>query len=131
MRLVHNQAAPVRPREIGLVGRRRQVDHFVRGHEHVELVDATVAAVLEPPLVFQDLLSRLFRAVVHDHVEVGPRLELALPVRERRQRRDDEEWPPQPLRRMEVVEERHRLHRFAEPHLVGEDRILFQVPVER
>ena len=61
----------------------------------------------------------------------GPRLEFALPVGQRRQRRDDEEWPPQPLRGMEVVEERHRLHRLAEPHLVGEDRILFEVPVER
>ena len=65
-----------------------------------------------------------------DDVEVGPQRELALPVRQGRERRHDEERPLDPLHLLQRVQERERLRRLAEAHLVAKDHVPLEVPIE-
>lgn len=59
-----------------------------------------------------------------------PYLELALPVRHRAQRSDDEERAAARRVAANVLEDRHRLDGLAEAHLVCEDGVLLVVPAE-
>ena len=58
-------------------------DHFKRRDEDVELVDIFQSlsfAALKKEFVFLEHCSTGIGAVVHNHVQVGPRFELTVPV---------------------------------------------------
>eukprot|EP00964_Phaeocystis_antarctica_P050375 scaffold29246_cov66-Phaeocystis_antarctica.AAC.7 len=95
---------------------------------------SALAVRCQPPvrveLVAEHELARLAAAVVQEHVEVSPVLNLALPVCEGRQRCDDQEGATDVLRLPQVLEQRDGLRRLAQPHLVGEHHVASLVPRE-
>jgi hypothetical protein len=91
------------------------------GEDELVRSDADVEGVLGVPSLSL-LLSLLLSSVVHHELE--PRQELAelhLPIEHNTRRNDDEVRTPLSFVTREMGEERNRLNRFTETHLVGEN----------
>lgn len=68
--------------------------------------------------------ARVLLADIGDDIEVGrPELELALPVDDRRERHRHEERARAVALLVQRVQERDRLYRLAQAHLVSQDRV--------
>lgn len=73
-------------------------------------------------LVLLQHLATDHAAVVHDHVEVGPRAELALPVGDGGEWRDDEEGAAD-AHALDLLQECDGLDGLAQAHFVGQDAV--------
>lgn len=92
-------------------------------YNYSKSVNDPYLTVLVVHLIFLDHVTARCRSVVHDHVEIGPRLKLPLPVADRRKRNDDEEWSTDAVAE-HLLHEAYALYCFSETHLVREDTIL-------
>lgn len=79
--------------------------------------------ILIQHLILLDHLPADLAAVVDDGIHLSPGAELALPVGDGGQGRDDEEWPPDPQQEY-FVEERDGLDGLPQAHLIRQDAVL-------
>ena len=120
---------------------------FVRRHDHMEVVRRRSAARRPPPAARRPAaaLGVVLRLggpqVVEDHFAVGggavehygaelgaPRVQLALPVLDRRERRHDEERAADAVGARQLREGGDNLRGFTEPHLVSEHHVAALLP---
>mmetsp|Transcript_63615 Transcript_63615/g.189617 ORF Transcript_63615/g.189617 Transcript_63615/m.189617 type:complete len:298 (-) Transcript_63615:147-1040(-) len=107
-----------------LIGR----DADVEAHRPADLPPAATFAAAHDPFVLENHIACLLVAVEHHRVQERPRLHLALPVLQRRQRDDDQEWPVHAVERPQALQQRRGLGGLAEPHFVAKnDRAAVQI----
>ena len=64
----------------------------------------------------------------NNDVHLCPCLELAVPMRDRRQWSNDQEWAANAICRMDLVQECYGLYRLSKTHLIGHDTCLLIKP---
>lgn len=116
---VHHQPCPRDGRQCGCLH-----DAYLEGgDENIEL------AFLRLPLVLQDVLSRVSRAVKHHDMHVCPSTNLRLPVRQCGEGSNDEEGGLCVVMVEDLLDEQRALHCFAETHFIGQNTISSVDPV--